>query len=139
MPGGAGYPFNFEVNGVASSWKNIEFSDDNAGNDVSSRLAPDGTVNQGYSDRDSDLGTATITLTECARAAGDDRGSITDAVFGFPAGTRDGTLPWAYYYDGILMYSGTGLYFASVGTSGSIPGEGRVTCRLQAVGAYSRA
>lgn len=138
MPGGAGFLYGFVVDGTETSWKNIEISDANPGVDTTSRLNPDGSTNTGFADREYDVSTATITLTEMARASDDDRGDITSMGAGFAAGDRDETSVWTATFDGVEFASGTGLYCMECSFSGSIPGEGRDVTRFQAIGDYSR-
>lgn len=135
--GGAGFLFSFIVDGEESSWKNIECSGTMPGNDTSSRLLPDGTTNDtGVADRDIDISTFTITLTEMARVDGDARGDITSSGFGFVEGIRDDQAVWEAQFDGVTFANGTGLVCTESSQNASIPGEARAVTRLQAIGAY---
>lgn len=134
----AGFLWGFVVNGEESSWKNVDFSDANPGIDSTSRLNPDGSTNAGYADHDFDVSTFSFTLAEMARDADDDRGDITTGLFGAQAGDRNPTDNWSITYDGVTLYSGTGLYYADISGAGSIPGEARLTARLQAIGPFTK-
>ena len=139
MAGGAGYRYSFIVYGSETSWKNIEFTGSNPGVDTTSRLLPDGTTNDpACADREPDVNTFTITLTEMARAADDVRGDITSAGAAFVEGERDPDAPWSVEYDGVELASGTGLYCSEGNFTGQIPGEARTVYRFQAIGLYTR-
>lgn len=138
MSGAAGFLYSLTVNGVESSWKNIDWNDDNAGVDSTSRMAPDGSTNEGFADRDYDISTFSMTLTEMSHGSDDDRGDITENVFSAQAGDRNPDDAWILKYDGVQLYHGTGIYYSSVNGSGAIPGEGRIGTRLQAIGPYEK-
>lgn len=138
MPGAAGFPFKFEIDGIQSSWANITFRDSNPGVEASARLLPNGDDNTGFSDREYDLSTATITLVEPAHASDDARGDISTQVFGYIAGSRLPNSVWQIAYDEITIYSGTGIYISENAFEGSIPGAGKVTATIQAIGEYEK-
>ncbi len=139
MAGGAGYLYSFSVGGQEASFKNLEMSGSNQGNDTTSRLNPDGTTNDGgAADRDRDISTFTITLTEMARGNGDTRGDISTLGFGFIEGDRDDSTTFEGAFDGVAIVDGTGLYCMQNDYTGSVPGEGRGVIRFQVIGDYNR-
>lgn len=142
MPGGAGFPYQFVVDGDESSWKQIDVSGGNPGVNSTSRLNPDGSTNESdggcFADREADENTLTIRLTEMMRASDDVRGDATTIGLSFIEGDRDPTSVWTVAYDGVITANGTGLYCARVDLTGSIPGEGRGVTEFQAIGPYTR-
>lgn len=139
MAGGAGFPFSFKFEGLESNWKNIEIIGGNPGVDTTSRLDWAGEVNDPcMADREPDVNTLTIVLTEPAPASNDVRGDITWNGFGFVEGLRAVDINWEASYDGVVFASGEGLYCTECSFSGSIPGEGRTVIRFQTVGLYWR-
>jgi hypothetical protein len=123
----AGYLYELTIDGTALSFKDVNIDDSAPPIDTSCRSNPDGSTNTGYSSKDADLQTLTITVDQ-----------HVETPNGLPAITKGvNEVSWSISYNGTSLYSGAAIYVERIAYSGSVPGEGRLQLVMYNHGPYS--
>jgi hypothetical protein len=132
MSAPSGYNFAVSIFATPMNFKSLSVRETSTQIDSTSKYNPDGSVNQGYSDTDGDVGTLFIDIDEVIK----DEDVEGDVLF-FEAG--ESYINTGYVINGGgFTYSGNSFYVSALDVSGSIPGEARLRISLQSKGIYTK-
>jgi hypothetical protein len=123
-----GLPFSLVIGGTSVSFKENAVTDKAPPINSTTKTLRDGSENVGYTTRERNIVDLAIDFRGHVQPTGGTWPSIAKGV---------NIVDWSYSYNGVLLYSGDALYVEEFGYSGQAEGEGFLSIKAYADGAYN--